>query len=121
MLAVGNRNDSETLCSFSNQILGAEELRERRGEGNTLFLPPSCFKAQEGLAMSASEGCDCLNRAAREKKTYCPMTGSSGFWGQAGAVWALEEERSSVFGKSIFCCYCPRILLFPYKTFLLCL
>lgn len=107
--------------AFSNQILGSELLRDRKGGGKAVFLPPSRFEAPEGLAMSASEGCGCLNRAASEKKTYCPMTGSPGFRGQAGAVWTLEEERNTAFGKSTFCCYCPRILLFPCKTFPLCL
>lgn len=82
-----------------------------------MFLPPSFFKVQEGLVMLAAEGCDCLYRAASEKRTYCPVTGSSGFWGQAEAVWTLEEERNSVFGKSTFGWNCPRILLFSMQNF----
>lgn len=77
--------------SVSNQILGAVELRDGKEGRKAVFLPPSHFKAQEGLAMSASEGC--LNRAAGEKKTYGPVTGSSGFWGQAGAAWTLRRRE----------------------------
>lgn len=117
MLAVGERNDSETPCRFPNQILGAEELGDREGGGKAAFLPPSLFKAREGLVMSASEGCDSSNRAASEKKTCCLVTGSSGFWGQAGTVWALEKETSSVFVKIHVLVLLPQDPTFTIQSF----